>query len=154
MEYLKQRECTLGGYITEMTKFYPRYDDSYNGDTFSALLYIATPTNEHWIGALPEEELAEMIVNSRGASGHNVEYLIRLVMFMRDELPGMHDEHLFKLDKFVRKFLLERKMSLNECMGAPLPVIRRDVVERNTQRQNTFEHTSRVPSRRLRCLNI
>ncbi|XP_063707479.1 putative glutathione-specific gamma-glutamylcyclotransferase 2 [Culicoides brevitarsis] len=151
LEYLKQRECTLGGYVTEMTKFYPRN----NGDAFPALLYIATPVNEHWIGELPEQKLAEMIVDSRGPSGHNVEYLIRLVIFMREELPGMEDEHLFKLDKFVRQYLLERKMSLSECMGPPKPPIRRDMNANDVPaRPTTFEHTSRVPSRRLRCLNI
>lgn len=142
--------------MTEMTKFYPKYapdSSGCGGEAISALLYIATPVNEHWIGGLPEETLAEMIVGSRGPSGHNVEYLIRLVMFMREELPGMEDDHLFKLDKLVREGLLKRKMSLAECMGAPKPAIRRylNVVPRASA---TFEHTSRVPSRRLRCLNI
>lgn len=137
--------------MTEMTKFYPRC----NGETFPALLYIATPANEHWIGALPEKKLAEMIVGSRGPSGHNVEYLIRLVMFMREELPGIEDDHLFKLNEFVRKYLLENKMNLNECMGSPKPPVRRDVIGSiANQRTITFEHTSRVPNRRLRCLNI
>lgn len=158
LEYLKQRECTLGGYVTEMTKFYPRYardSSGCGGEAFSALLYIATPVNEHWIGRLPEETLAEMIVDSRGPSGHNVEYLIRLVIFMREELPGVDDDHLFKLDKLVREYLLDRNMSLAECMGAPKPPIRRDMNANVAhQRPITFEHTSRVPSRRLRCLNI
>lgn len=137
-----------------MTKFYPRYAPGCTGETFSALLYIATPVNEHWIGALSEEKLAEMIVASRGPSGHNVEYLVRLVIFMRDELPGIEDEHLFKLDRLVRDYLLERKMSLKECMGAPKPPVRRDMIGSVAPRPITFEHTSRVPSRRLRCLNI
>uniref|UniRef100_A0A336KG26 glutathione-specific gamma-glutamylcyclotransferase n=1 Tax=Culicoides sonorensis TaxID=179676 RepID=A0A336KG26_CULSO len=157
LEYLKQRECTLGGYVTEMTNFYPRYatdSSGCGGESISALLYIATPTNEHWIGELSEEKLAEMIVESRGPSGHNVEYLIRLVIFMRDELPGIHDEHLFKLDRLVKKYIKSKNMCLSECMGPPKPKIKRDLNGNAPQRPITFEHTSRVPSKRLRCLKI
>lgn len=91
LSYLDQRECQLGGYITTYTKFYPRIaneNSSISGEPIPVLLYIATKQNKYWLGEDRLEKIAEEIVESRGSSGHNVEYLIRLAMFIREELPG------------------------------------------------------------------
>lgn len=141
-----------------MTSFYPRIANEgsgYTGDAFPALLYIATSENEHWIGDEPLEKLALMISESEGPSGHNVEYLVRLAMFMRDELPGAQDDHLFELEKLVVQYLATKKIMMSSCMGPPRQRIRRDSHEsNNNSRTINFEHTSRVPSKKMRCLNI
>ncbi|XP_058059857.1 glutathione-specific gamma-glutamylcyclotransferase 1 [Anopheles bellator] len=158
LDYLSQRECTLGGYATEYIKFYPRVaseQSGISGEAFPTLVYIATPKNEYWIGEEPVLVTARKIVESRGPSGHNVEYLIRLAMFMRDELPGASDEHLFELEGLVRRFLAEANINVEQLMvgNTTLRRIRRDAHE-EVRRHVTFEYTSRVPDTKLRCLHI
>lgn len=156
--YLKQRECTLGGYTTLYTKFYPRIatdDMDFCGEAFPTLLYIATETNDLWMGDTPLSKIAQEIVDCCGASGHNVEYLIRLANFMRDELNGVivEDDHLFELERMVRSILAERNVSIGSLMGCQPVRIRRDSHE-EIRRPITFEFSSRVPNQKLRCLNI
>lgn len=158
LSYLKQRECTLGGYTTLYTKFYPRVaadDMELCGEAFPALLYIATEKNSLWMGDTPLPIIAQEIADSRGPSGHNVEYLMRLANFMRDELKGVfvEDEHLFELERIVRDILAERKVCVYSLMGRQPERIRRDSHE-EIRRPTTFEFSSRVPDKKLRCLNI
>lgn len=158
LNYLKQRECTLGGYETKYTKFYPRIaadDMELCGEAFPTLLYIATEKNSLWLGETPLKKIAQEIVESNGPSGHNVEYLIRLANFMRDELNGVtvDDEHLFQLEELVRGELLQRGICVKSLMGRQPERIRRDSHE-EIRRPTTFEFTSRVPDKKLRCLNI
>lgn len=158
LNYLKHRECSLGGYITQYTKFYPRIatdDMGISGEAFPALLYIATEDNCHWMGEAPLNDIASQIVNCKGPSGHNVEYLIRLADFMRDDLKGaaVCDDHLFELEKLVRDLLAERNVCVSSLMGNTPERIRRDSHE-EMRRPTTFEFTSRVPDTKLRCLNI
>lgn len=158
LNYLKQRECTLGGYTTLYSKFYPRVaadDMELCGEAFPALLYIATEKNSLWMGDTPLPIIAREIVESQGPSGHNVEYLIRLANFMRDELKGVvvDDEHLFQLEQIVRDMLIERKICVYSLMGRQPERIERDSHE-EIRRPTTFEFSSRVPDKKLRCLNI
>lgn len=156
LSYLEQRECTLGGYATAYTKFYPRVASEFSGlsgEAFPVLLYIATPTNDYWMGDEHPEEIAKQIVSASGPSGHNVEYLIRLAIFMREEIPGVIDEHLFSLETLVRSELTSRKMCIFSVMGNHPPRIRRDSHE-SLRRPINFEFTTKVKEKRLRCLNI
>lgn len=155
------RECTLGGYITEYTKFYPRHasdeatDAEQNGAAFPALLYVATDANRHWMGDNDATTIARQIVECRGPSGHNVEYLMRLAFFMRDEVPGADDEHLFELEAIVRRELAARCISMSDVMGTEPQRIRRDSYDdEEARRPRSFEYVSRVPDVKLRCLNI
>lgn len=158
LTYLKHRECSLGGYITQYTKFYPRVAADHmelSGEAFPALLYIATEENSLWMGESPLTTIAKEIVNSEGPSGHNVEYLIRLANFMREELRGVNveDDHLFQLEQLVKDLLTERKVCVNSLMGRQPERIRRDSHE-EIRRPTTFEFTSRIQDKKLRCLNI
>lgn len=156
LEYLEKRECTLGGYITEYAKFYPRvaFDNSeISGEAFPVLLYIATPENCHWMGDDCPKKMAHQIAESSGPSGHNVEYLLRLAEFVRDEVPGADDEHLFTLEKNVKEILQHRQVPLMDVMGNAPQRIRRDSHE-EIRRPVSFEYSSRVPDKKLRCLNI
>lgn len=158
LSYLRHRECSLGGYVTQYTKFYPRVaseEMGITGEAFPTLLYIATETNSHWLGEAPLPEIAEQIVQCKGPSGHNVEYLLRLADFMRDDLRDavVADDHLFELEKLVRDMLAERNICAKSLMGNTPERIRRDSHE-EIRRPTTFEFTSRVPDKKLRCLNI
>ncbi|XP_053682848.1 glutathione-specific gamma-glutamylcyclotransferase 1 [Sabethes cyaneus] len=156
LEYLKHRECTLGGYATDFIKFFPRVaseHSGFSGEAFLALVYIATPKNELWIGEEPVVETARQIAQCKGPSGHNVEYLIRLALFMREELPGAADAHLFELEDLVRRFVAEANVTIGSLLGSTPRRIRRDSHE-EVRRHVSFEYTSRVPEKNLRCLHI
>lgn len=158
LRYLDQRECKLGGYEVVYAKFYPHKATEFSGisgEAFPVMLYIATPRNTFWMGGSDEclEEIALQIVNARGRSGHNIEYLLRLAQFMRDELPNAEDSHLFTLEKLVREEIMRRKICIFSVMGQQPPQIPRDFHESH-RRQVTFAHTSRIPEKKLRCLNI
>ncbi|XP_054271959.1 glutathione-specific gamma-glutamylcyclotransferase 1 [Macrosteles quadrilineatus] len=159
--YLNNRECVLGGYLTAITTFYPRpaEDDGHTMEPFAALVYIATPSNCHWLGDAPLSEIATQIVSSSGASGHNVEYLLRLASFIREFIPEAEDNHLFTLEFMVRTRIKENNMCIKSLMGedvSPPKSPEREIVADEIQpiREDSFEFTSRVPPKKLRCLNI
>ncbi|XP_039955886.1 glutathione-specific gamma-glutamylcyclotransferase 1 isoform X2 [Bactrocera tryoni] len=156
LDYLKQRECKLGGYIVLETKFFPRvasFDTPFSGEAVPVLVYVATPDNCHWLGEDTADNIAEQIVNCRGPSGHNVEYLLRLADFIREEIPDVVDTHLFELEFLVLEKLHKRQIPLWSVMGVSPERIRRDSHE-EIKRPPTFEFTSRIAERKLRCLNI
>uniref|UniRef100_A0A1A9X2C8 glutathione-specific gamma-glutamylcyclotransferase n=1 Tax=Glossina brevipalpis TaxID=37001 RepID=A0A1A9X2C8_9MUSC len=156
LDYLKQRECTLGGYRTVKTKFYPRiasYDTPFIGKAEEVIVYLADDNSRHWLGEDIPENIAQQIVECRGASGHNAEYLLRLAKFMHDELPDVDDEHLFQLEYLVLNELQQRKIPLESVMGTNPAQIHRDPQE-NLIKSPNFQFSSRMPERKLRCLNI
>lgn len=71
---------------------------------FSVMVYAATPKNSLYLGPAAPEQLATEIASAQGHAGHNVEYLVRLADFMREKVSE-YDEHLFELEKLVRREL-------------------------------------------------
>ncbi|KAJ8341505.1 hypothetical protein SKAU_G00337960 [Synaphobranchus kaupii] len=95
LKYLNTREAVLGGYITKVVEFIPR-DGGHLPHL--ALVYIATCDNPIYLGPASPEEIAAQITTCRGKTGHNIEYLLRLVQFMRLYCPEVEDEHLFSIE--------------------------------------------------------
>lgn len=114
LNYLNNREVSLGGYISHITLFQPR-DPSKR--PIPVLLYVATPSNQQWMGHAPIEQIAEQVVNAQGDKGHNVEYVLRLAEWIRQVLPEVEDDHLFGLEKHVRIKVEERGLCLHSLMG-------------------------------------
>ena len=98
MDSLQTREQKLGHYDISIV---PVHIQNTNDVLFS-VVYYATPQNPLFLGESSLEEIAENIVQSYGAVGHNIEYLLRLTDFMRENLPEEKDDHLYDLDKLVR----------------------------------------------------
>lgn len=169
---------------------------------FPALLYVATPSNRLWLGDAPLACIASQIVSCSGATGHNVEYLLRLAEYMRAAAPEADDDHLFSLESLVRDQIRKRRLCLETLMGGvagtaaavTTTVLPEDGDEENKkgedkpghqpghqpghhephhpeqpaqpaqplqqpqagqeQRPDGFAFTSRVPNKKLRCLNI
>jgi glutathione-specific gamma-glutamylcyclotransferase len=69
------------------------------GDAFDALVYIATPDNEAFLGEASTAAIAQHIKTSHGPSGSNEEYLLRLAQALRE--MNAHDAHVFELEVLV-----------------------------------------------------
>jgi len=75
--------------------------DPPGGPTVPGLVYLAGPSNPEFLGPAPLEQIASQVLASRGPSGPNSEYVLRLA----DALAGLgaHDDHVFALADLVRK---------------------------------------------------
>ncbi|MBN7796609.1 gamma-glutamylcyclotransferase [Parahaliea mediterranea] len=72
-----------------------------DGETADGVFYIATPDNHAFLGDAPIEEIAAHIARSRGPSGSNRDYLLRLAEALR-ELDD-RDEHVQALASLLRQ---------------------------------------------------
>ncbi|XP_075227225.1 putative glutathione-specific gamma-glutamylcyclotransferase 2 isoform X2 [Lycorma delicatula] len=161
LPYLDNRECVLGGYKTQFATFYVRNDRDENA-SFPVLIYVARPDNRLWLGDAPLPDIANQIITSKGATGHNVEYLLRLAKFMREDIPEAEDSHLFTLEFLVMTRIKEQNLCLKYLMGEiqqasdpPPEVIQLPEPEPAPElRQNSFQFITMVPPKKLRCLNI
>lgn len=155
LPYLSNRECHLGGYKTCIVNFHPRsfYTSSTsttNTEHKDALLYVAVPENRHWLGAAPLPEIAKQILECQGPSGSNAEYLLRLADFMRQEIPEALDDHLFSLERLVRKFASDMKICLISLMGTEKEEEKAEV----KAVVPSYQFASRIPEKKLRCVNM
>ena len=114
LEYLNNKEITLGGYIQKITMFNSA-DDKHL--TFPVLVFIATNKSSFWLGPAEPHLIAEQVVTSSGPSGHNVEYVLRLAEWLHTTLPSIHDDHLFSIEDHVRRKVKERNLCLKTLMG-------------------------------------
>jgi len=71
-----------------------------DGSVGTGLVYIATPANPNYLGPAPLDAIAAQVSRSRGPSGANAEYVLRLADSLRD--LGFADEHVFELERLVR----------------------------------------------------
>jgi cation transport regulator ChaC len=62
-----------------------------------ALVYVATKENAEWEGAAPAEAIARQILESRGPSGHNADYLLELAKSLRQ--MEADDPHVFAIEQ-------------------------------------------------------
>lgn len=85
-------------------------------ETIPVLVYIADAKSPHWLGEDSLENIARQVVDCRGPSGENAEYLLRLAQFMHDVLPEVYDEHLFGLEMLVLRELQRRQIPLYTVM--------------------------------------
>jgi len=67
------------------------------------LVYIGLPDNPQFLGPQDPQALAEKIVQSRGPSGENREYLYQLEEALRDLSEESADEHVFDLARRCRE---------------------------------------------------
>lgn len=100
MLYLDKRE--VGGYTTRELVFHPQNETIEN---FTVLVYIGTESNPSYLGPAPLDDIARQIYCSRGQSGGNVDYVLRLAQEMRTIAPHVHDGHLFGLEKILLDML-------------------------------------------------
>lgn len=69
------------------------------GGAVSGTLYVAGRDNPAFLGPADPATMAEHILNARGPSGKNADYLFRLAEALRD--MGEEDAHVFDLERRV-----------------------------------------------------
>eukprot|EP00092_Neocalanus_flemingeri_P009785 GFUD01010543.1.p1 GENE.GFUD01010543.1~~GFUD01010543.1.p1 ORF type:complete len:233 (-),score=37.83 GFUD01010543.1:66-764(-) len=154
LDYLNNREMTLGGYIQKITMFHTA-DDKH--PPFPVLVFVATSKSSFWLGPAEPHVIAEQVVTSSGPSGHNVEYVLRLADWFHTALPSVHDEHLFSIEVHVRIKVKERNLCLKTIMGEKEAVVETRVVElddrsRTAARRRTFAYT--CEKKCMKCIKL
>lgn len=100
VKHLDYRE--KGGYKRANITFYPK---SELDAPFDITIYVGTADNFQFAGEAKIEEIARQIVNSKGPSGTNVEYVCNLAKAMREIAPHVLDEHLYSIEERVLNLL-------------------------------------------------
>lgn len=105
LDKLCLREQSLGFYDCCVAPVYTRESES-SGEPIHAIVYHAVPGNELFLGEESSlEEIALEIATCRGEAGHNLEYLLRLTDWLREEAPEETDPHVFGIESHVRRLL-------------------------------------------------
>lgn len=65
-------------------------------------VYVAAPSNPHFLGPLPEREIAAYVRQSRGPSGANSEYVLRLRDALRE--LAIDDAHVEAVARALEEF--------------------------------------------------
>lgn len=160
LSYLDSRESKLGGYDTTVVTFQSRDKQE---EAFPALLYVALPSSRLYRGPAPLPEVATEIAEASGHCGHNAEYLLKLVNFMKEQVPEVWDEHLYHLEHLVRSRLKEKNLSEEEVMGSELQISVAAIAggfkdeardSRTDYLSRSPDFASQVPKRKLRCLDL
>lgn len=119
---LNEREIALGGYDLHHLSFSCNEKPSHR---FNVLAYVATPKNTLYLGPASPGQIALQIASAKGNSGLNVEYLVRLADFMREKVPDYDEQHLFDLEKLVKK-----ELGLPTDVSTPWPQLKHNLISR------------------------
>lgn len=124
VKHLDYRE--KGGYERKSVLFYPSYSiedvESHSlendhrkslsdseGVPFYITIYIGGEDNPNYAGTEDVHTIAQHILESRGPSGANTEYLYKLASAMRVIAPDVNDEHLYTLERIVKALEHEKE---------------------------------------------
>ena len=101
------------------------------------------------------------VTDCRGTAGHNIEYVLRLAEFFRNNLPEVIDDHLFTLESLVRQKMSEKNLSVTgEVLTSrsketpPSPQAQLQEEDPAQIRRNSFQFQARVPPKKLLCLKV
>lgn len=105
--YLDERE--QGGFHRHQVDFYPKTTttDAPAPSVTTAAVYIAQDDNPHYLGPASVPQMALQIFHSKGPSGLNRDYLLRLAESLRG--LGVTDVHVTELEHYVRQLEAQRK---------------------------------------------
>jgi len=119
LKKLEHRLQVLGGYTSTTAQFHSSGTRA-NSKPIDVLIFIALPSNPLYLGPAPLGICACDIVDAHGSAGHNVEYLAKLVAFMKVYCPNVNDEHLFTLENFVMRKIKSKYPHLERYFEAAI----------------------------------
>ncbi|TKR69494.1 hypothetical protein L596_021646 [Steinernema carpocapsae] len=102
--YLDFRE--RAGYRCDEVIFHP--DDG--SEPFPLKVYISISEDNPFNAPSEDDEIVDTIISSRGHSGTNLEYALRLADCVRRMAPHVEDDHLFGIERRLLKLCEERKI--------------------------------------------
>lgn len=76
---------------------------------FCVTVYISREDSPFFAGTEDLITIANHILECRGVSGPNIEYLYKLAAAMRSIAPSINDEHLYSLEAAVKKLEVEKQ---------------------------------------------
>jgi len=96
--FLVEREV-LGHIDYRERNGYSRYpvEIQFDDGTADGIVYIAPPSNPAFLGEAPVDQVIAQILQCRGASGTNLEYLLELARELRQ--LRIHDPHIAELEQ-------------------------------------------------------
>ncbi|CAD5225115.1 unnamed protein product [Bursaphelenchus okinawaensis] len=117
--YLNFRE--RAGYKREVVEFHPD-----NGEEpFELSVYISYhhEDNIYHTGPVTNDEIVDVILSSKGRTGTNLEYALRLADIHRRLAPHIHDPHLFDIERRLLKACESKRIrdKILNILGHNLP---------------------------------
>ena len=104
------------------------------------------------------------VTECKGEAGHNIEYVLRLAEFFRENLPEVIDDHLFTLETLIRKRMKENNISFTEdervaqakekVLSPADQAAQPDNNANQEIRRDSFQYLSRVSPKKLLCLKV
>lgn len=119
LKHLCGREMRLGGYAFEVLQFQVQNSTSGQG-MITAVTFVANPDNDLYLGPANVADIAHTIVNSKGKSGHNLEYLFRLTDSLRSIASDFTDPHLQSLERECHAILANKSGAEDEYVASCL----------------------------------
>ncbi len=98
LKHLDYRE--KGGYSIQTTDLYFTAGSNATS-TANAVIYVGTPENPNYLGPADIGAIACQVKASRGPSGPNDEYVLRLAETLRE--MGVDDPHVFDIEELIRE---------------------------------------------------
>jgi len=95
VKHLNMRETQLGGYDVIMTEFFPMMEIS---KKIMVMVFTATTENPIYLGPASSAGVAKEICAASGACGTNVEYLLKLCQWQKQNVPFYKDNHLTNIE--------------------------------------------------------
>ncbi len=73
---------------------------NHDDEEIECLIFYADPLNSAYLHTTQTSEIASIIIKATGSSGHNLDYLLRLIdVITRDFPPTALDQHLVALQR-------------------------------------------------------
>jgi cation transport protein ChaC len=120
-EYLDIRE--INGYSIQYAPFHVVEAFAASHDlpaAINCLVYVGLPDNPQFMGPQDLESLAKHIVNSRGPSGENKDYLYGLDQALVELGDGSEDEHVHDLARRCREIEYSASKEVGEQVDASI----------------------------------
>jgi cation transport regulator ChaC len=106
LQILDQRESRYRKYQVKFYHF-PYRDDT---EPFDILVYVANQENPNFAQNNNDlSEIATQIFKASGQGGENKHYLYTLADFMRNSFPNEKDDHLFEIERILRRMDCEKQ---------------------------------------------